>query len=117
MKLLAKKKGITHGIMFCMQTIQVISEKIVPILEQHHIERAALFGSVVRGDMTESSDIDILVDVPDNVHGLDYIGYRLDLQKNLEYAVGRPVDLVEFRLVKPSLKPYIERTMYPLTLN
>ncbi|KKP65770.1 MAG: hypothetical protein UR63_C0044G0011 [Candidatus Roizmanbacteria bacterium GW2011_GWC2_35_12] len=37
---------------------------IIPILKKYGVSRASLFGSVVRGEQTEKSDIDILVEVP-----------------------------------------------------
>ena len=42
-------------------TIKEIENKILPILRQYHVRRASLFGSIVRGEITEESDIDILV--------------------------------------------------------
>ena len=42
-------------------TIQDISTKIVPVLESQGVLKAALFGSVVRGEAGKKSDVDILV--------------------------------------------------------
>ncbi len=41
--------------------IEEIKRKILPILQQNSVKRAGLFGSCVREDMREDSDIDILV--------------------------------------------------------
>jgi predicted nucleotidyltransferase len=56
----------------------------------------ALFGSFARGDQTEASDIDILVDVDPGV-GLGFV----TLADTLEEALGRPVDLVSTRALRP----------------
>ena len=41
--------------------IQNIKNKIVPILQCHGVSKAALFGSVVKGEAKKRSDVDILV--------------------------------------------------------
>ena len=42
-------------------TIDEIKEKTVPILKQHGVTYAAVFGSVARGEDRPQSDVDILV--------------------------------------------------------
>jgi predicted nucleotidyltransferase len=56
----------------------------------------ALFGSFARGDANDRSDIDILVDVDPEI-GLDFV----TLADNLEAALGRPVDLISTRALRP----------------
>ena len=53
----------------------------------------SLFGSVARGEATEASDIDLLVDLDPagNLTILDLIG----IEQALEKLLGRPVDLIE----------------------
>lgn len=78
-----------------------------PILKKHGVIRAAIFGSAASGKMTRTSDIDLLIELPKNIHGFDYVDLRLDLQADLEKGLGKSVDLVEYKLIKPSLKKYI----------
>lgn len=87
--------------------LQNIKQIATPILKKHGVIRAAIFGSAVSGKMTSKSDIDILVELPKNVHGFDYIDLRVDLQNDLEDGLGKKVDLVEYDLIKPALKKYI----------
>jgi uncharacterized protein len=47
------------------ESIDLLVHKIV---ETVHPLRVLLFGSAARGDMTEGSDIDLLVVMPDGVH-------------------------------------------------
>jgi len=94
--------------------IKKIKPKIIPILKKYQIGRASLFGSIVSGDFRKQSDIDILVELPKNVHGFDYIGLRLNLTEELEKILERKVDLVEFDLIKPSLEKYIVKNQVPL---
>ncbi len=95
--------------MVTRQTIQSVS---VPLFQKYGVKRAALFGSVARGDETNDSDIDILVELPKQASLYDFINLQIDLEEKL----GKKVDLVEFETIKPRLKPYILRdniSIYP----
>ena len=84
-------------------TIDQIKEKVVPILKEAGIKRSSLFGSYVRGEQTEKSDIDLLVEYPENTSLFDVV----DLKLKLEDTLGKSVDLVGFDSIKPRLKQYI----------
>ena len=71
------------------------------------MQRASLFGSAVRGEMKDTRDIDILVELPQNVHGFEYVAMKIDLQEDLESTLGKKVDVVEYDLIKSPLKQYI----------
>ena len=86
-----------------MDRIAQIKRKIMPILKRYGVLKAALFGSVVRGDERKDSDIDILVDIEKDIGLLEFIG----LKQDLEDALGHPVDLVEYGTIKPLLKDRI----------
>ena len=77
--------------------------KIIPILKKYGVNRASLFGSVVRGDTHKNSDVDILVQVPKNKSLFD----MMDIQFELEDALKKKVDLVEYGYIKPRLKSQI----------
>ena len=88
--------------------LKAIQAQALPILKKYKIKRAGFFGSVLREDFkVGSSDIDILVELPQEVHGFDYVNLKVNLQEELEQSFGRPVDIVEYHLIKPSLKEYI----------
>lgn len=87
--------------------IQDVEQLVVPVLKKHGIIRAGLFGSIIRGEMQDSSDIDVLVELPHTVHGFDYISLKTELQEELESTLGKKVDIVEYNLIKPALKKYI----------
>jgi len=75
----------------------------VPILKAAGARKAALFGSYARGEETPESDIDILADFPTNMSLFTIGGVQYDLQE----ALGRKVDLVQYIAIKPLLRPYI----------
>lgn len=83
--------------------INQIREKILPILKEEGVLKAALFGSVVRGGATSKSDIDILVDLPRGKSLFDLAGLQLKLEEVLE----REVDVITYNSIHPSLKDSI----------
>lgn len=87
--------------------IQFIQQKTVPILKQYMVKKAALFGSVARGEQTATSDVDILVDMPKSSRLFDFFA----LQTDLEEVLSHKVDLVDADTVRPRLKPYIEKDL------
>lgn len=84
-------------------TIQSIARKIIPTLKRQGITKAALFGSVVRGETGKKSDIDLLINLPKGKTLLDLVRLKL----RLEGKLGRKVDLVEYDAIKPLLKEII----------
>lgn len=97
---------------FCMQqlTIDEIKKKAVPILKEAGIKRSSLFGSYVRGEQTDKSDIDLLVEYPKHTSLFDVIA----LKNRLEDTLGKSVDLVGFDNIKPRLKQYILPEQQPI---
>lgn len=83
--------------------IEEIKRKILPILKKYGVTKAGIFGSVVRGEETRESDIDILVEINTRMSLLDFVGLRLEL----EDALGIPVDLGEYSAIKPIVKEQI----------
>ena len=93
-----------------MTDIAKIKEKAIPILKEAGVTRSAIFGSYVRGEQREDSDIDLLVDFPDGLSLFDVA----EIKYKLEDALGKKVDLVAFDRIKPRLKPYILSEQMPI---
>ena len=56
--------------------------------ERWHIVEFALFGSVLRDDFTEFSDVDVLVQFePNNVPGLKFVSMALELEELFDRSV------------------------------
>jgi len=83
--------------------IEQIKHSILPILESYGISKAALFGSVVTDQMRPDSDIDILVQIDSDISLLDFVGLKIEL----EQALKRNVDVVEYDTIKPFLREMI----------
>lgn len=80
--------------------IEEIKQKLLPILRPYGVKRAGLFGSCVREELRQDSDIDILVDIEKDISLFDFIGLKLEI----EDALGKKVDLVEYAAIKPLLR-------------
>jgi len=83
--------------------VQDICTKIIPTLRRQGVLRAALFGSMVRGDAKKKSDIDILVRFSRRKSLLDLVR----LQFILEDKLGKKVDLLTYDSIDPLLKDII----------
>jgi len=67
--------------------------------------KAYLFGSYVRGEETENSDIDVLVELDyTQPIGLEFIQMQIDLRKLL----SKKVDLVSARGLSKYIKPILD---------
>ena len=86
------------------QAIQ-IKNRILNALRQNDVSRASLFGSVVRGELTDDSDIDILVEFKGKKSLLDLVG----LKQELEEILKRKVDVLTYNSLHPLLKDIILR--------
>ncbi|MFB3902267.1 MAG: nucleotidyltransferase family protein [Acidobacteriota bacterium] len=73
---------------------------------RYPIHRLALFGSWARGDAREDSDVDVLVEVDPSI-GMRFV----ELAEELERALGRQVDLVSRRAIRPGYWKRIEREL------
>ena len=58
-----------------------------------HINEMSLFGSVLRDDFTEDSDVDVVVDIEDE-YALGKLG-RLRAEKELSALFGRKTEIVD----------------------
>ena len=67
------------------EQIEPLREKIIDILRQNGAKRASFFGSIVRGEMTDESDVDLLVEFEGRRSLLDLA----HLKNELEDAVDR----------------------------
>lgn len=84
-------------------TTQNIKKKIVPVLKRQGVTKAALFGSVVRGETKKRSDVDILIKFRGEKSLLDLVRLQFELEKKL----GKKVDLLTYDSIHPLLRDII----------
>ena len=75
------------------------------LAERFGVTGLALFGSYARDQATDASDIDILVRFDGPATSKTYFG----VQFYLEDLLGRPIDLVTDKALRPRFRPYVER--------
>ena len=85
--------------------MELLSEHKPHLARRYGVTGLALFGSTVRGEARDDSDIDILVGFDGPATSERYFG----VQFYLEDLLGRPVDLVTEKALRPELRPYVER--------
>ena len=90
--------------------MQPVSERIIDILRKNGVKRASFFGSIVRGEMTEYSDVDLLVEFEGRRSLLDLA----HLKNELEDAINRRVDLLTYKSLHPCLKDRILAEQVPI---
>lgn len=84
-------------------------EAIAEICRRYQVRELAVFGSAARGDMKPESDIDLLVEFqPEAKLGIWEFGH---METELADLLGRKVDLVSKRGLKPRVKPYVMRDL------
>ncbi|MFN3750108.1 MAG: nucleotidyltransferase family protein [Thiobacillus sp.] len=75
-------------------------------MRQHFgVRHLSLFGSTVRDASRDDSDVDVLVEFDGPATSDRYFG----LLFYLEDLLGRPVDLVTDKALRPELRPHIEK--------
>ena len=86
-------------------TLSLLQQHLPAMVQQFGVRDLALFGSMVRDEAGEGSDVDILVSFDGPATADRYFG----LQFYLEDLLGRPVDLVTDKALRSELRPFIER--------
>jgi hypothetical protein len=81
--------------------------QLIPYFRSQPVLRAYLFGSAARGEQTDQSDIDILVEL-DYEQGANFYQF-LDMQEQLSQLLKTHVDLVSANGLSPFIKPIIDR--------
>jgi hypothetical protein len=90
--------------------IPAIKKKSIPELKKAGVLRSALFGSFARGEAGPESDVDILIEFPEDKTLFDLI----DLEENLKSALGRKVDVVTYRSLHHLLRDQVLREQVPI---
>ena len=88
-------------------TLQLLAKHKAILAQRFGVVRLALFGSVVRDAAKSGSGMDVLVALDGPATSERYFGVQFYLEDLLEC----PIDLVQKDVVRPELKPYIEKDL------
>ena len=84
-------------------------DQIIEITKKYGATEVRLFGSIVKGSTTKTSDVDILVKMQSGATLLDLIAIKQDL----EDLLGLKVDVV----TEDSISPYIKKSILKEAVN
>jgi predicted nucleotidyltransferase len=85
-----------------------VKERVIPILRQHNVIAASVFGSVARGEAGAESDVDLLVKIGSMPFGIwGFVALKQDLEK----ALQKKVDIISEGALNPRLKNKIKNDL------
>ena len=85
--------------------IQIEEQSLAEVCRRYSVTELSLFGSAARGEMHPESDIDLMVEFQPGAR-IGLIEFE-SLSEELESLVGRRVDLVTKRRLKPWVRPHV----------
>lgn len=87
-----------------------LAERINPVLRRNAVVRAAVFGSVARGEAGPGSDLDLLVEFDGEKSLLDLAHLKVELEEEL----GHSVDVLTYRAIHHRLRQRILQEQVPI---
>lgn len=75
------------------------------LLHDYRLTQIGLFGSVARGEQTEDSDIDLVVEFEPDTADLHSLKARL--KDEIQIRFDKPVDICRLKYIKPIFKKQI----------
>ena len=82
-----------------MLTIEEIKTTVAKIAPKYNLKRVTLFGSRATGNFHENSDVDLIVDFPDDASLITHVSLKYDL----EDVFGVNVDVISRRGLEGSI--------------
>ena len=102
--------GLSFAAMMTLPKLSQRREEILRLAERYHAANVRVFGSVARGEATDASDVDLLINTRPGCSLFDLGGLLEDLKELL----GCPVDLVTEDGLKSRLRERVLREAIPL---
>jgi len=90
--------------------VEKLSGQMLPVLKRFGVKKAAIFGSLARGEGGRESDVDILVEFEPGKSLLDLAGLKIELEETL----GRRVDVLTYSSLPPLLKDRVLKEQKPI---
>jgi predicted nucleotidyltransferase len=96
--------GTMHRMLHLGDT-QVDEDKLADLCRRYQVTELSLFGSAVRGKMRPGSDVDVMVEFAPGAR-IGLLKFE-SLSEDLAALVGRKIDLVTKRGLKPWIRPHV----------
>ena len=90
-----------------MAALPFDTHKLIEICRQNDITKTGIFGSMVRGEFTSQSDIDVLVCFSKPKSLLNVVA----LERQISKSLGRKVDLLTEAAISPYLRDKIKQEL------
>jgi predicted nucleotidyltransferase len=87
------------------QILAYLSNNKARLMREYHLTKIGVFGSVAKGDHSEQSDLDIIVEFDDEVKDLYLV--KKHLRDEIQRQFNRPVDICREKFIKPVIKDHI----------
>lgn len=94
-----------------IEPINILKNNIQEIQKKFQVKELSLFGSAARDELTQKSDVDVLV----TFNSTASFDLYMDLKFYLEDLFGRKVDLVTEKALRDPIKSYIRQTLICVT--
>jgi len=89
-----------------IQDIRLKKKQLYQIAAKYGIKKVSIFGSVARGDSTEISDIDFLIELEESASVFGVGGFQFEVQK----LFGVDIDVIPtFALPNVEDKAFVQR--------
>lgn len=89
------------------EIIKILNEHKEELRKKYKITEIRIFGSYVRGEQREESDIDLIVDFEE----IPTLIELMKIQEELEKLLGVKIDLLTEESISPFIKPYIKEVV------
>ena len=97
---------------FMSPRVSIDREAVSAFCRRHHIERLALFGSVLRDDFGPDSDVDVLVEFQrGHIPGFNFCTIEREFSGLLH---GRRVDMVTLKFLNSRIRDQVLSSAEPL---
>ncbi|MBI2560654.1 MAG: nucleotidyltransferase family protein [Planctomycetes bacterium] len=90
-----------------LKTLRALKQEIIA---GYKVKEIGVFGSLIRGELSETSDIDVLVDFEEDADLFDLVGLALFLEEKL----NQKVDVVPKRALRKELKESVLKEVVSL---
>lgn len=103
--------GIMTAVDLVSSRISIPADSVRDFCVRNHVRRLALFGSVLRDDFMDQSDVDVLIEYePGRTPGLAFFGH----QEELTEIFKRQVDLNTAGFLNPAFLDEVRAEALPL---
>lgn len=96
--------------MLTQQSLRQNRDAILQIARRYGASDIRIFGSIARGDATDSSDLDLIVRFEPGRSLLDHGGLVMDLRELL----GIRVDVIDEEAMRPRFRQHVMKEAVPL---